>query len=329
MSRRVVGIALAGAGLVGLLAGLGLAFGIAPTVTRIPVDLAPTESVTEASGATVVHAELTGERPSIEIVTTDLRATTRIESDAATTATLAEAIRDDAVVWNVFQQTTRVDTGQLVSAVRSAIALDRTSGAAVDWSGQCRVDGPAAEECQPGTVRYSGQLYRFPFDTERTTYQYYDSDLGEALPIHYRGTETIEGLQAYRFEQVVDERPVRTSPQFVGALVARFAPGATTGSVTYRNHRTVWVEPVTGTIVGVREEPHRTLVPDVGQPVVLLDARFEFAPETLRRVTDDAASGRQRILFVRRYLPAGLVLVGLVGLAVGALVVRRTAARDG
>ncbi|WP_081631861.1 porin PorA family protein [Rhodococcus sp. 114MFTsu3.1] len=54
----------------------------------------------------------------------------------------------------------------------------------------------------------------------------------------------------------------------------------------YENTRDVWVEPVSGSIVAVEEQPHRWLVPSVDDPhaVTTLDARTAFSDGELPRL---------------------------------------------
>jgi hypothetical protein len=96
------------------------------------------------------------------------------------------------------------------------------------------------------------------------------------------------------------------------ALLHTFAPGADDGQVFYSNSRTFWVEPVTGEIVGYREQPRRELVPSDGGTVVLLDATFTYTPDTTAAAVAYARDGREQILALAVYGP---LVIGLIGLA--------------
>ncbi len=52
------------------------------------------------------------------------------------------------------------------------------------------------------TIGFEGLYFKFPFQTEQKTYQFWDGSLGEAPDIEFQDAETIEGLEVYRFEQV-------------------------------------------------------------------------------------------------------------------------------
>lgn len=321
MTKRIVGGSVFGLGLFVLLAAFALAFLVAPLLTRIPYDTKPAEIATEASNATFVQAKVSGQTTSIDVGRANLRARTSVQPDVAAAAGIGGAQAGRTVVWKTYERVERTDTGEAIDASESRIALDRTTGAAAPWGGQCLADEPY-EKCTAGNVTYAGQLYQFPFGTQKRTYQYYDRQLGHALPIQYRGTGTVEGVSAFRFEQEVPEQPLATSAATIRTLTSRFAPGASTARVMYHTRRTVWVEPVSGVIVSVVDQPHRTLVPDTGPPTVLFDATFRFSPQTLHSVVQSAASGRVRILILHRYAPIGLALLGIAGLLVGYRITR-------
>ena len=67
--------------------------------------------------------------------------------------------------------------------------LDLSRVLAGPWAGQCLAEQPAP--CQPGNVQFAGQLYQFPFGTEKKTYKFFDTTVRAALPIDYRGTDTV------------------------------------------------------------------------------------------------------------------------------------------
>jgi hypothetical protein len=132
-------------------------------------------------------------------------------------------------------------------------------------------------------------------------------------------------LDTYRFEQVIPKTPLPVDAPTLAGILAFLAPGARGGTMTYEASRTLWVEPMTGAIVAYQERQHRELAPDTGAPVVLLDATFQYDPATAKAVTDQAKDGRDQILLLGRYLPIGLLVVGLVGIVAGLLMLRRRA----
>src|SRR5262245_55125241 len=133
MKRRIAGAALFGIGLFFLVIAIALVFFVVPMLTRIPYDLTPPLTTVEARGATFVQSTIVNDAPTAVVGHADLRSTTGIKPDAGAAADIGGAVKDKAVVWNIFTQTTRADTGDIISASKARIAMDRVSGAAVDW----------------------------------------------------------------------------------------------------------------------------------------------------------------------------------------------------
>lgn len=321
MMKRVVGSVLFGAGLFLVVVAVALAFVVTPRVSKMPLDLEPPDTVLSGPNATFVQAKRTGENLEIGVQRADLTAINGIKPDVEEAAKLTDDLADKTVVWTVYQAIKRSDNDELISASQSRIAMDRESGAAVDWNGQCYTDGDD-EPCEPGSISYDGQLYAFPFGTEKKTYEYFDSTLKRPLPIQYQATEKVEGLTVYKFVQEVPEQTVDMDAELVDGLLGVFAPNANDGEVRYRTTRTLWVEPVTGSIVDYQDAQHRELVADTGERTVLIDAVFRYTPETREAIVDRAGDGRTMLLALGRYVPIGLAALGLILLVLGYLVAR-------
>jgi hypothetical protein len=329
--RRVAGAIVFGLGLLCIAAAVALAWIVVPSQKQFPFDLKPPNIVVTAPGATFVVAQkLSNGTPQVSVQHGTVRSTTGIKPDFKAAAGLTGKLAGKTLIWNVYQTTDAVDAGLPISLSESHIALDRVSGAAVPWSGQCyndvKVDPAHNTGCIPGNIAFRGQLYLFPFDTQKKTYQYWDGTLKTALPMVYRGEEKISGLPTYRFEQVVPQQDLPVDADTVKSLLGFLAPKAHTGTMTYQASRTLWVEPMTGAIVAYREQQHRQLVPDTGAPVDLLNATFQYDPATAKTVVDQTRDGRSQLLLLGRYVPIGLVVAGILLAVLGLLITRRSTA---
>lgn len=320
MAKRILGAVLLGIGLLFLAAAVVLSLVVTPAVAKLPGSGEIPTTVLDAPNATFVHTKLVNNAPAFELAHADLRATTTIKPEAE-----ADALPDNAVVWNAAQQVARKDTSEAVSGSQTRIALDRGTGAAADWSGQC-LSVQANQPCQPGSVKFTGQLYAFPFNTEKKTYQYWDSTLRKALPIAYEGTDKVEGLATYRFKQTVPDTSLPLDPQLMAGMAAALPPGMpapTSATLHYTGTRTLWVEPVTGSIIDYEEQQRQTLVLGPSLQVDLFNATFRYTGETRKAVADEAGGGRTMIRTLRWYAPAGLAVLALLALAFGFLLIRR------
>ncbi|SCL66568.1 DUF3068 domain-containing protein [Micromonospora chersina] len=317
MKHRAIGAVLFGVGVLLLALAAGLVFVVTPALAKLPYDLDSSTSVAEASNAKFLQIN----DGSIKINDGNLRSTVLVTQLPKETANLTGDLDGKAVVWRVGQTVERVDNKQLVSAYGAELALDRVSGEALKWDGQWLDD---AGEQDKG-IRFAGQIYKFPFNTEKKDYQIFDRDLRAVRDAKFAGTENIKGIETYRFEQVITDEPLNLGDRLT-PLLATFAPGATDGKVVYSNKRTVWVDPVTGSFIKVREVQKKVLTPNVGTPTTLLDADFAYNDATITASADRAKDSRDSLRLLSVYAPIGLVVLGLALLAGGVLMGRRASA---
>ena len=315
MRSRVVGAVLSGLGVLALVFAAGLAFIVAPKVERLPYDMAPTQSVAEAPNAQFL--QITDGVAKVDTGT--LRSTTTVQPDAKATADLQGPLDGDALVWLVGSEVVRTDTGELVSAYSTSLAVDRRTAAAQPWDKQWLDTGSDRQ-----SVNYTGQIYKFPFGTERKTYEIFDRDIQRAEPAPFVKTEEIGGLETYQFTQEIRNGTQQVPADRLQVLLSQLLPGATSGQVTYNNTRTVWVEPTTGQYIMVQERQNKALVAPDGRSVTILDAEFTYTDDTISKAADTAKSNRQRLMLVNLWAPLILAVLGLILLAVGIWLIARS-----
>jgi len=314
MRSRVLGATLLALGVVALIFAGGLAFVVAPTVKQLPYNMEATQSVAEAPNAKFLQIT----SGVAKVNTGTLRSTVNVTPDAKATADLEAPLAGKAMVWLVGQEVVNTGSTELVSAYSTALAVDRKSGAAQQWDGQWLDTGNRE------SVKYSGQIYKFPFGTEKKTYPIFDRDLLSTRPANFVKTEEIEGLETYQFTQEIRNETLQVPADRLSVALSQLAtPGAKTGVVTYDNTRTVWVEPTTGQFIKVQELQKKTLTPDVGPPVVLLDAPFVYTDETIKNAAETAKENRQKLALVTMWAPIGLAVLGAILLIAGIMLVAR------
>ncbi|MFI6256513.1 DUF3068 domain-containing protein [Micromonospora zamorensis] len=319
-----VGAALFGLGVLLLVFAAGLPFYVAPSVTKLPYDLEPTTSVAEAKNAKFLKLTRVGESVSIEVLQGDLVSSVEvIPQPDDTKDRLPKELKGDAVIWDVYQTVRRADSPDVVSQYSTELALYRISGAAAPWKEQW-LNESGAEQTPVGNVNYSGQIYKFPFGAGKRDYQVFDRDLKRAVPAKFIGTEKIKGIEAYRFEQRIENEVLNTPEASLKPLLGRFAPGATSGQIVYSNTRTLWIDPVTGSYVNVREQQNKELRPDTGTATVLLDADFNYNDDTVSRSVETVKDNRFKIGLISFWGPIAAGVLGLIALVVGVWLVTRT-----
>jgi hypothetical protein len=318
--KRVVGIVFFGLGVLFVVLAIGLPVYVAPAVTKLPYDLERSVSIVDGKNATFL--QVTSGVPTIH-TNKDLRSTTTVVPQPLLTQELQEEFKDNAVVWDVYSSTARVDNGQKVSESVTEIALDRVTGVPVKWSGAWVNDGAKT------VTNFEGQIYKFPFHTERKDYPFWDGEMGNASVLaKFEAVDTIGGVEVYRFKQTVPWFKTATDATTRSVLLANYAKEATTGDIWYRNTRTLWVEPVTGQFLNVREEREQEFRDDLGGKTTLLKADLSYTKETQEKSVDGAKGNMTLINAVNLYGPIGLGVLGLILMVVGALMARSRPAGD-
>ena len=92
-----------------------------------------------------------------------------------------------------------VDTVTLDRKTAMAVSSESNPGGAVQKPRSIDDDQPPTNIALP----HDGLTYRFPFDTEKKTYPFFDPIAQKAFDANYDGEEDVNGLTTYRFTQNV------------------------------------------------------------------------------------------------------------------------------
>jgi hypothetical protein len=215
---------------------------------------------------------------------------------------------DDVAVWDSFNSTIDTADNGVITATQERIALDRVTAQSV----QCCGENP----------RHQGLTLKFPFDTEKTTYQFWDGPAQRALPAAFTRTEKLNGVTVYRFEQRINRLDVGDQ-EIPGSLAGDPETPSVQTNIVYSNLKTLWVEPTTGIIVKAQQDASQVLETQGGEPVLtLLDAVLTYDDATVGRNAEDAASGASRLRLLGTILPLAALFLGLVALAAGLVLLR-------
>ena len=215
---------------------------------------------------------------------------------------------DEVAVWDSFNSTIDTADQGVITATQERIALDRVTAQSI----QCCGENPP----------HQGLTLKFPFGTEKTTYQFWDGPAQRALPAAFTRTETVEGVDVYRFEQRIG--PLDVGDQEIpGTLAGDPDSPSVQTNIMYSNLKTLWVEPTTGIIVKAQQDVTQVLETPGGEQVLtLIDAVLTYDQATVEGNADDAASGASRLRLLGTILPLAALLLGLVALAAGLVLLR-------
>ena len=304
--RRLLGPILIGLGVFLVAAAALIRFYAYPTLAVAPIDQ---NSVTELSAEDAVIFDSNPEV--LDNVTVDLAIRSRTVGDVEG----SNKAPDGVLCW--------VNT----TVVTSSDGAQRS--ASVERMGHDEVTGEFADGCDSFTestegervpVEADGLIYKFPFNTEKKDYDFWDGDVGEALPAEYDGTDTIEGMSVYRFVQTIPETNVGTL-EVPGSLLGSDEPSVEADQL-YENTRTFYVEPATGAVVN-RIDDQLSQLSYEGQTVTLNDSTVHYTDEQVSELVDEVSLKAMLLNGARLLYPLLLVGLGLLCIVGGLLLVRR------
>jgi hypothetical protein len=215
---------------------------------------------------------------------------------------------DEVAVWDSFNSTVDTADQGVITATQERIALDRVTAQSV----QCCGENP----------RHQGLTLKFPFGTEKTTYQFWDGPAQRALPAAFTREEKLEGVTVYRFEQRIDRLDVGDQ-EIPGTLAGDPDTPSVQTNIIYSNTKTLWVEPATGIIVKAQQDATQVLEAQGGEQVLtLIDAVLTYDEATVSKNADDASSGANSLRLFGTVLPLVALFLGLIAIGAGLVLLR-------
>ncbi len=335
---RIAAFGIIGLGAALLIAALLLSTYTAGKIKKIPLSI-DVSLVSDGTGTALDPASLSGERFIID------KNVPLVSQQQITVESPANA---DVVTLQAGTSVRRSDKQQengLLLAMVDTVTLNRSTALAVsdDTHPGGSVQKPRTmEDVKPPTniaLPHEGLAYRFPFDTEKKTYPYFDPIAQKPFDANYDGEDDVNGLTTYRFTQNVGYdadgklvEPIKYASLYDkdedGEVTARAAlwglPGDPYEPVTmtryYAAQRTFWVDPVTGTIVKAEEHANHYYARDPLKPeMALADYKVTSNEQTVESQVAAARDERDRVALWSRILPISFTAAGIVALVGGAL----------
>jgi len=200
---------------------------------------------------------------------------------------------------------------------QEGVSFDRVSGQATNCCGDYKSTGTIQD---PSAIKtnftHKGLFFKFPFDTQKTTYQWWDGDLGRTEPMKFLRTQQIQGVQTYVFQQ-------KTGPETYGKQAG--VPGSlfnTTKPVNadeiYQNTRTLYVEPNTGLIINGVEQQNKRLEAPGFSAVPITQGTIGYTAATIKQNIADLGSKGTLLGFIHGPLTWIGLLLGLLLMGAGA-----------
>ena len=235
-------------------------------------------------------------------------------------------VEDTDAFWQTTVKSQAEQNGELVDLSYSdtGVSIDRRTGEATNCCGDYTSIGDLTDPTLTKPMTHSGLVFKFPFGVQKTTYQWWDADLEQAVPIEFQGEETIEGTTVYVFNQVIDPTPL-ASIEAPLSLFEEGAEGNVTATEVYSNDRTLYVEPVTGVVIEGREQINSVYEAEGYAPIAKTVGTIGFDDETVAKNAKDWGAKASLLSFIENWLLlVGLVLGGIL-IAIGAFLLLRPA----
>ena len=261
--RRIVGAILVGLG--ALLLGLGLLAKpyLYPRLATVPLDQEST-SISEGKNMSVLYPHVQNGAAAIDALKgVDVKSTRTVvgipgkvaEKDLqASTAFWQTQVVSQAMVGGKWVDLSYSDEG---------VSFDRVSAEVSNCCGDYKSVGDLDNPKKTEQVTRTGHYFKFPFDTQQQDYDWWDGDLGKAVPIKFKEVADLYGTDTYVFEQVIPKTQT-ASREVPASLFSPTGTGNVTAKVMYGNTRTLWVEPNTGVIIKGQEKVDKTLESSLG-----------------------------------------------------------------
>ena len=310
--RGKLGPILSGVGGFLLVLGVMLNVYVYPKVAVAPLDQKSTSTLV---GEDAVVFDI----PTLSEITTDVTVKANVTGDVAA----AEDEGGGIAVWTNGTSTYSSD-GTMRSASVEQVPFDQHTGAAVD----CCDAYSEQEQGKAEAVKFQGQVFKFPFRTEKKDYSWWDSTLKKTFPAKFVEEDEVKGVKTYVFKQVI-EPTVWTTMDVPASVLGEVGEGNLTAERTYANTRTFWVQPATGVVIDRTEEQRATLRFEGEDRVTLTNADVRFSDETVQANVDEYGGKPLMLQMVRVILPLVLGIGGLVLLIVGVVIGRRARAAQG
>jgi hypothetical protein len=337
---RLAALSVIGLGAALLISALLLSTYTSGKIRKIPLTIDET-LVSSGTGTALDPASLSAERFVVD------KNVPLLSQQAITVENPANATVVTFQVGTTVRRTDKQQDNGLLLAMVDTVTLNRSTAEAVSDSerpgGSVQKPRTAGDDKPPTNIAlpHEGLAYRFPFDTEKKSYPFFDPIAQKPFDANYDGEEDVNGLATYRFTQNVGYdadgklvEPLKYASLYDknedGEVTARAQlwglPGDPYEPVTmtryYAAKRTFWVDPVTGTIVKAKEHANHYYAREALKPeTALADYTVTSTEQTVESQVAAARDERDRIGLWSRVLPISFAAAGLVTLVGGALLV--------
>ncbi|MFS0884619.1 DUF3068 domain-containing protein [Aeromicrobium sp. 179-A 4D2 NHS] len=317
------GIVVLGLGAFVLVLGLLSKFYMYDRLAVVPLNQTTTSTSETLPGADAEYLDVDND---LTITNGPLRSVRVVTGDVDLSKEASDELDEDVAVWNSYVCTDTPDfdcsgTETPLAGSNDTVAFQRNSAETVRWDGAVSEASGETDE-DP----FEGLYFKFPFDTQKKTYQFWDGTLKKATPAEFEEETEIKGLKVYKFVQEI--APQKSGEITVpGNLVGRKASDSVKADRIYSNTRTLYVEPVTGAIIKGGESQDSYLEVDGERGATTTKATLEYTDDYVQENVDDYKSKAMLLSLINTTIPLVGIIGGLVLILIGALLYVRASRR--
>ena len=316
--------------------------------------VAPNDQFTEVVAASGPEGARIFDTSTLKEITTDLEAVRTVKAYPDLSQQASKDLDRDVVVYDMAIVTDKPgfvmpdDANDSAKLPRSfsleRMVLDANTGEAVAWkpanaadgefvatefdneAGKDFADDKGPAEGRPVFEGHKGLVLKFPFNTQKKTYQFWELNTRKAWPIDFKGEEKINGLTTYKFVQEIPTTKISEIEGVPRATLKLPGNGSVTVERDYKSTRTIWAEPVTGAIIKAADHQYSTLQYEGQARAIATDATFTYTDETVKknvsggtepdgRKGGDYKSKAMQLTLVKSVVPLVALILGILLIA--------------
>ena len=283
-----------------------------PQLAVAPIDQ-NSESVLVGPDATIFDVQTLSEKQ------TDLTTRARTVGDIKASKDAGDNVR----VWVNTSSTTDSD-GNVVSRDIDRVAFDAYTGEAINCCGEYY----ETTKGEQTPIKHKGLQFKFPFQTEKKTYDWWDSTLLKAVPIKYVRSEDVAGYNTYVFQQKIGPT-VTDTIEAPASVLGEKGTGNLEAEQVYTNTRTLWVEPRTGVVLKRTEQQDNYLQYNGERKVTTTKVTTGFTDSTTKEFADEYGKLGTLLNLAYTVVPITFLVLGLLMIGLGVLLLRRDREQGG
>lgn len=293
-------------------------------LAQVPLNQDTTSEATTAPGNDAEYLDVAA---GLKVTSGPLKNVKVVRGDIEASKAASKDLGRDVAIWDIYDSTDKAtfDFGSgatPLTGTKDRVAFDRNTGEAVSYEDtKSEADG---KTIAPADIK--GLYFKFPFDSKKKTYEFWDGTLREATPVKYVSEGKVKGLKVYKYRQTIE--PVKTGTIDVpGDLVGEKASTVTADQI-YSSVTDYSVEPVTGVVIWGQTAQDNYLELDGERVLTTTKATLAYTDANVTANVDDYKGKSKLLSAVKTTVPVGGLVLGIV-LIVGGLLLRRSERSSG